>query len=284
MRCVWLLTVLGIFWQPDQSLAQSVQDLMNEALRNPAVQDAMRGRVPTVPRVGSADVMEIQRLLNARGFDAGTPDGIAGAGTRRAIAAFQSSIGRSPSGQLTAEELAMLRSGSAASTGQSVRADGPPDAREVQSLLTDLGFDPGPIDGAWGQRSQTALDEFRRRAGSAVSGRPTTDDVALLRAAMAPASGDTVRNAETVAAPPSPTLYALPVVDRNATFSVAWDNAPEDFRIAVVPLWSESLETGSVPAAMPMRLWAPDKAGRYHVVMIDEAGAKVVTRLSIEVR
>lgn len=284
MRRVCLVTALGILWQPDQSLAQSVQDLMNEALRNPAVQDAMRGRVPTVPRVGSADVMEIQRLLNARGFDAGTPDGIAGAGTRRAVADFQSSIGRLPSGQLTAEELAILRSGSAAPTGQSVRADTSPDAREMQSLLTELGYDPGPVDGAWGQRSQTALDKFRRRAGSAVSGRPTTDDAALLRAAMSPAPGDAVRNAETVAEPSSPTLYALPIVDKETTFNVAWENAPVGFRIAVVPLWSESLDSSSVPTAMPMRLSAPDEPGLYHVVMIDEAGAKIVTRLPLEVK
>lgn len=258
---------------------------MNEALRNPIVRDAMRGKIPTAPRApGASKVMEAQRLLNARGFDAGTPDGIAGAGTRRAIAAFQTSIGRAPTGELTAEEFAILKSEGEEASSSAQTAPRNPDALEVQSLLTDLGFDPGPVDGAWGRRSQAALEEFRQREGSGLSGQPTNEDIALLRAALAPGSSTVADGAAPTEEPPAPTLFALPIVDRGMTFNVAWDSAPEAFSISIVPLWSEVSVPGTTSRAMPTELLSPDRAGLYHLVMVDNADASVVARLMVEVR
>jgi len=45
-----------------------------------------------------ADRKQLQSRLNARGFDAGTPDGVFGSKTRAAIASFQRSIGAEPTG------------------------------------------------------------------------------------------------------------------------------------------------------------------------------------------
>ncbi len=50
----------------------------------------------------------IQTRLNALGFDAGTPDGLSGPKTRRAISAFQASIGEAGTGALTAAQTATL--------------------------------------------------------------------------------------------------------------------------------------------------------------------------------
>ena len=44
---------------------------------------------------------EAQEALNFYGFDAGTPDGIFGPGTQRAIAAYQSSNGGQPTGEFS---------------------------------------------------------------------------------------------------------------------------------------------------------------------------------------
>jgi hypothetical protein len=41
----------------------------------------------------------------------------------------------------------------------------PEDARAVQERLRALGYDPGPIDGVWGQRSHTALFAFKLERG-----------------------------------------------------------------------------------------------------------------------
>lgn len=50
----------------------------------------------------------IQSRLNALGYDAGTPDGVSGPRTRRAIANFQASIGEPETGTLSEAQLATL--------------------------------------------------------------------------------------------------------------------------------------------------------------------------------
>lgn len=47
----------------------------------------------------------------------------------------------------------------------------------VQGQLTRLGYDPGPVDGLWGQRTRDALLVFQRRAGLEATG--TLDSVTL---------------------------------------------------------------------------------------------------------
>lgn len=56
-----------------------------------------------------SETMELQRLLGARGHDAGTPDGVIGAGTRAAIRAYQRSAGLKPDGFATRSLLDRLR-------------------------------------------------------------------------------------------------------------------------------------------------------------------------------
>lgn len=52
---------------------------------------------------------EMQRLLNARGFEVGAPDGIMGPNTRRGLRAFQDAIGVTPDGFATLALLERLR-------------------------------------------------------------------------------------------------------------------------------------------------------------------------------
>lgn len=66
-----------------------------------------------------ADVLEIQRLLNDFGFDAGTPDGIAGAQTRAAIKGFQRKVMLPPDGYPSFGLLERLRA--AAGKGTAAR-------------------------------------------------------------------------------------------------------------------------------------------------------------------
>lgn len=42
--------------------------------------------------------------------------------------------------------------------------------REAQERLTELGYDPGPIDGQWGRRSLQALNQFRTERGLGETG------------------------------------------------------------------------------------------------------------------
>ncbi|MFG6159328.1 lytic murein transglycosylase [Halomonas sp. 1390] len=86
------------------------------ALAVSALSDEIAGREGVVqawPReqqpLSRGQVREMQRLLNARGFAVGTPDGIMGPNTRRGLRAFQDAIGTTPDGFATLTLLERLR-------------------------------------------------------------------------------------------------------------------------------------------------------------------------------
>lgn len=53
--------------------------------------------------------------------------------------------------------------------------------REVQRLLTEQGYDPGPIDGFMGRRTEGALKAYQKANGLSVTGRPDAETTILLR-------------------------------------------------------------------------------------------------------
>lgn len=56
--------------------------------------------------------------------------------------------------------------------------------RQIQVALTDLGFDPGPIDGAFGSRTSEAISEFQLAIGTTATGQPSVSVLAALRAEL----------------------------------------------------------------------------------------------------
>ncbi len=52
---------------------------------------------------------------------------------------------------------------------------------EIQQLLTDLGFDPGPVDGRVGNKTNTAIRLYQATLGLKVDGEPTDHLLAHLR-------------------------------------------------------------------------------------------------------
>jgi hypothetical protein len=55
------------------------------------------------------------------------------------------------------------------------------DVRRVQTLLTDLGYEPGPADGLMGRRTAAAIRGFQRQEGLSVDGRLSSNLVAALQ-------------------------------------------------------------------------------------------------------
>lgn len=47
--------------------------------------------------------------------------------------------------------------------------------RDVQKLLTDLGYEPGPVDGQWGPKTKRAVESFQADAGLEPTGALTPD-------------------------------------------------------------------------------------------------------------
>ncbi|WP_238364119.1 lytic murein transglycosylase [Mesobacterium pallidum] len=68
-----------------------------------------RGFGPDETGLTQAERRELQERLNARGFDAGTPDGVIGSGTEAAITAFQRSVGLPATGKASPDLLRRLR-------------------------------------------------------------------------------------------------------------------------------------------------------------------------------
>ncbi|WP_088554756.1 PGRP and LysM peptidoglycan-binding domain-containing protein [Calderihabitans maritimus] len=60
-----------------------------------------------------------------------------------------------------------------------------PAVRVLQLLLTRAGFDPGPIDGIFGPRTEAAVKAFQRQKGLPVTGVVDTNTwIALIRDAV----------------------------------------------------------------------------------------------------
>ncbi|MGH6826117.1 peptidoglycan-binding domain-containing protein [Methyloceanibacter sp.] len=136
-------------------------------------------------------VTAIQRELAARGYASGTVNGKLSDETRKAIATFEKDRGLpitgSPSDELLRRILLGEAAPPAASTGSVAAANGAPRAKpnatagsdstikQVQQILADLGYAPGPVDGTMGDETQRAVSAFQRDRKIAQNGRITPE-------------------------------------------------------------------------------------------------------------
>jgi peptidoglycan hydrolase-like protein with peptidoglycan-binding domain len=135
-------------------------------------------------------VTAIQRELAARGYASGPVNGKLSDETRKAIAAFEKDHGLpvsgSPSDDLLRRILLGEAAAPAASTGSVAATNGAPAAKpnstatsdtvkQVQQILADLGYAPGPIDGTLGDETERAVSAFQRDRKIAQNGRITPE-------------------------------------------------------------------------------------------------------------
>ena len=133
-------------------------------------------------------VTELQRFLSAIGYDTGAIDGVAGNLTVGAIRAFQEGRGINPDGVIgpaTRGHIAQVYRVMPAmpvlddnnrTIRPGYRGD---DVKSIQKLLAVAGYDPGPADGVYGPKTETAVAAFQRAYGSlTVDGKigPNTRD------------------------------------------------------------------------------------------------------------
>jgi peptidoglycan hydrolase-like protein with peptidoglycan-binding domain len=62
------------------------------------------------------------------------------------------------------------------------RAEAPPSVLEVQRLLDEQGYDPGPVDGVFGDRTARAIRSYQTNNGLPVTGRVSAGLLQRLRA------------------------------------------------------------------------------------------------------
>jgi len=102
----------------------------------------------------SPEIRQVQQALKAKGQDPGPIDGALGPRTRAALKAYQKAEKLPETGEVEAETLARLGLPSGKLRPSPARV------RDVQQALTDLGLDPGPIDGQMGPRTRAALQKY----------------------------------------------------------------------------------------------------------------------------
>jgi len=131
-------------------------------------------------------VRAVQRELAARGYDVGPVDGNLSDKTRAAIASFQKTEGLAVTGIPTDDLLRQILLGdsvaSSAATGSVDASDSiAANAAEhetvmrVQRVLADLGYAPGPVDGAWGENTSSAISAFQRDRNLPQTGQITPE-------------------------------------------------------------------------------------------------------------
>lgn len=119
-------------------------------------------------------VRRLQNLLKERGFDLGDSDGVFGARTRGAVINFQRSRRLPVTGVVdiaTWEALGIDCRRPGVSVCPTIRLGSRGSAvRFVQSLLRNLNYAPGPIDGVYGEDTQGAVFAFQRNNNLPLTG------------------------------------------------------------------------------------------------------------------
>ena len=139
------------------------------AAAQPAVYSGSRGE----------SVKTLQERLNAKGFNAGSVDGIFGKNTQAAVMAFQKANGLAADGivgKLTWAKLydttAALPAASTTTTTQPMvyRGSRGDAVRKLQELLNKKGFDCGAVDGIFGSKTYAAVVAFQKANGLGADG------------------------------------------------------------------------------------------------------------------
>jgi len=116
-------------------------------------------RTVAPPALTHDDVRRLQRRLRHIGFDPGPADGIVGARTKAAYVRLHTAC----------SEIAPLLENLNLPVADGRRSVGKPagdklpnreETQKIQIQLRRAGFDPGPVDGIFGSRTQSALSQF----------------------------------------------------------------------------------------------------------------------------
>ena len=155
---------------------------------------------------GSRAVRQLQRRLRTHGYFAGRVDGVYGPRTATAVRRFQGANGLvadGVAGPLTVTAVASRRGGPVRPGAGYRSAGGDVRVRDVQRMLRATGYDPGAVDGRFGQQTQAAVQWFQAKHRLRASG---VVDAASLRQLRRLTRGRPLPSRSTLrlAAPPPP--------------------------------------------------------------------------------
>lgn len=134
---------------------------------------ALRGRrmlKVRSPLMEGSDVKEFQNLVKSHGYDCGSVDGKYGKKAESACKKFQSSRGLSADGICGDDTWAELDK----DVRRTLKVTNPlmsgDDVKEFQNLVKKHGFNPGSIDGKYGDNCESACKKFQQAKGLSADG------------------------------------------------------------------------------------------------------------------
>jgi|GEM_PF-3417736 len=117
---------------------------------------------------------------------------------------------------------------------------------EIQTLLRELGYQPGPADGLFGRRTRQAIQEFERDNEKPIVGRATSEVLALAKAKAAEKKAAVANSARTPTTPADqpPTEDAAPTEPNP---NAAKDDAPKGDAVAESEQDPRAVQTADLP-------------------------------------
>jgi peptidoglycan hydrolase-like protein with peptidoglycan-binding domain len=154
-------------------------------------------------------VVELQDLLKQKGYGAGSSDGVFGASTLSAVITFQKAKRLWVDGLVGPATLKALKAAPTVSDPGNDSSDDAADdtntdvvgtlsvgsrgpaVEELQTLLADRGYRPGPSDGVFGNQTRTAVKAFQSDQGLTADGIVGSATMAALEKAPVSDTGST---------------------------------------------------------------------------------------------
>ena len=152
-----------------ESSGGEVEDAASTAVSNPnSGNDACTGKDNSNAKLDST--LDIQRFLSDNGFNPGPIDGVSGSKTKAAIKAFQTKNGLLSDGIVGSKTKAAMRSYTGCEAANTCKARDNTGANldsvsDIQTYLSNNGFNPGIIDGKIGSYTREAIKAFQRKVG-----------------------------------------------------------------------------------------------------------------------
>jgi peptidoglycan hydrolase-like protein with peptidoglycan-binding domain len=211
LRGVCVATIAGLTLTTVPAVATASPSTLQAPLLRQTVVGLRQGAT-------GADVVALQKALMAAGVTVpGGADGVFGPATKSALTAYQSRSGLATTGQVDAASAAAL--GLAAATTAPVasgaltvgsRGDA---VKKLQNALMSFGvFVPGGADGVFGPATKTAVSNFQRWNGLAVTGEVDASTASRLKLDSAPQATPAAPAPAAVAKPAASTTTSNPFV------------------------------------------------------------------------
>jgi branched-chain amino acid transport system substrate-binding protein len=217
---------------------------------------------------------QLQQALRFLGFYSGPINGVWNTETSDALKAFQASVGLPATGVYDAATDAALRK-ALGQYGDLMNSS----VKDIQQMLTDLGFYTGPIDGIWTNEVTAAVKALQKDLGVPQTG---VIDAATLRAAYEKGLASvppTTTSPPTTAGPtttaPAPTTTRPPATTTTPPVTTTTTPAPTTTRPAGTTTTIPWASTTTLPPDQQESLWLTLKSRPEFsdlVTLIEDAG------------